>query len=578
MDPEIHLSVVADPSELGRYHQSQKSSNEGQRSYLEFEPVTSVLETWSPQDSLALSPIHSLPVETLANIFWLLAESMSSSFPASLSSRVASYSWIQVTRVCRYWRTTALAYSSLWAILDTAQPRFVRTALTRAGSAPLKVILRDGIYEAYIAATLEDTLLRAQIAERSDQIEELHIEPRFKYGPGLLEAFYRPAPALRSLIIKNCHGRQHHELPRMFDGYTPILARLEIWGFSAWPENMFINLTHLCLRDQPKHLRPPLRTFLDMLAACPLLECLILVDAGPTADEGDPSADESPRVVPLAMLRNLDIGHWSSAKLIARFLRCLDLPSTAVVHFWAMPLFPSYEITDIGQLLPDNLALLLPFHNLHTIVIMPPTKPQGCGMFSEHPDLQALTVCDGALHMLGDFPVYQTLYPLLCKLDLQYVRIFISYKTRNLDPDKWPALLSRMPRLSSLTVVPNSMAALFALFPTIPDGQDLPLPCPALQSLTVMEHYERAGSLWAVLVLGMAAQGRRLTQLKRIRIIEDIPSTYASQIYWADDLENGQLEFISTQDHLDSSEFAPTSWPSEAYKWSLNRRRLAGFR
>ena len=289
-----------------------------------------------------------------------------------------SYAWITVTHVCRYWRETAFAFPILWTDIDTSCTLASLAFLDRAGQSPLRVHLRDAITLSRVKPSLEHGRLLQTIAAHAQQFQELHIQPTFRYGPAILRYLDTPAPQLEALSIAlGVSQDQDKTLPLLFAGQTPRLSRLTLFNFAKWPECWPLgeSLTHLCLYAQHIRARLPMSDFLTLLAGCTRLEELIVVEAGPSPVQVQPTgpttdlSSHSPSVLlDMPRLRLLHIGNWSSVRLISQFLDHLIIPHTAKVEIWADVLFHGLET--LSSLLPRDISNLHPLHNLKAVHLM----------------------------------------------------------------------------------------------------------------------------------------------------------------------------------------------------------------
>lgn len=533
-------------------------------------------------------------MEVLAYIFAMVAKSTIISFPPFLESHSAPYVWLRVSHVCRFWRVTALSFASLWTTVDAAQPRLVGMALARSRTAPLKVILRDRVCDARVAATLESLQIRAQIAEHCGRIEELHVEPHFSYGLGLLKSFRRPAPMLRSLTIDNVDDSAARQLPQMFSGVTPKLERLSLGGFVFWPGNKFKNLTQVCLHDQPKSTRPGLRTFLDFLAASPSLQQLSLIDAGPTAYHTGSGTEIIGNSVSLDALRTLDIGNWPRAESIATFLSHLTLPSSTRINIWGAPIFPKHHRASLGTLLPEDISTIAPLHRVTTLCVMSHTLVRHQGqvrrMFrtnSRKGALQVVSVSDGTLHLLGLFDG-ATCYrhgEISGRIDLQHVERFTFAFAPNCTPEllecDWMDLFRNMPRLHTLTLSSDASAPILALFPISmwndeSDHESAPVLCPKLTTLTVINCDSDDFVTLEIISSIRTGHLRRLTiracDVNALLPDSDDRKDGRSKKHSRRSGESSLMQTFTTEE---MQELEPKSWPSDAYLWAESRRRSA---
>ncbi|PCH41784.1 hypothetical protein WOLCODRAFT_163373 [Wolfiporia cocos MD-104 SS10] len=517
-------------------------------------------------------PINALPLEILAHIFSMLAGPLSSglaptpAFPPSLDTHPLPSDLLQASHVCRLWRAVALAFPALWATLDTAQPRFVAPRLARARAAPLRVVLRDRTSHARTVPTLDDPHLRALVAEEGARIEQLHIEPRFSYGPALLAAFRHPARVLRALTVRNANAPGECELPQMFAGCTPRLERLVVSGFTSWPGNTFANLRRVCLDDQVESSRPSLSSFLEFLALSPRLEELILVNAGPTdnASSVGLAFREGRALVSLPALRALELGEWPNTRNIGQLLSCLSLPATTTINIWAASLAQHQQLE---ALLPKDTTHLGPLRGLHKMTLMPRTAAD---------TKEVLSVRDGALHLLGDICAASVLPVLFDRLDVRALRaLAVAQGPRHahgLSQRMWRALLPRAPRLASLATPSDSSAALIALYredeDTGGDAREGPALCPALSALSVTDDRECTALLLILLAGRRAELGRPIARVR----VDGPPDAMDGFVRQALRESVAVVEYKQGEPALEREQLA--HWPSEAYCWAESRQRL----
>lgn len=265
--------------------------------------------------------------------------------------------WTSLTHVCRHWRGVVATYPSLWSTIDAAFMPY--TFLKRSLSSPLTLYF--GIRNPGFSANFLEAIL-----PHTSRVKQLHISADDWDGSiPLYQMLSSPAPSLSSLtIITDGKDVVNAALPLIFAGEMPNLRHLTLEYFTSWPPSLFQNLTHLCLYDQFDFTRPTTSDFLDFLTSSPLLEDLALVHAGPTRSDSADSPPQPDRRIPLPYLRELNIGDWPAAALIARFLSHLILPPTADMYFWGAPLLGPSE--DLAALLPAAPAGLANLHNLRT--------------------------------------------------------------------------------------------------------------------------------------------------------------------------------------------------------------------
>ncbi|TFY71630.1 hypothetical protein EVG20_g1381 [Dentipellis fragilis] len=211
-----------------------------------------------------LALVNQLPPEILAYVFHLLREV----WPLPYSrSRAAIFNWVQVTYVCRQWRTVALDNPFLWTNIpfslgNTWKEEFLR----RSRMAPISIAQEDYLSDndiKSVARTLTQHLCRIQkLHLSSDQYANfMHILPMLCDPAPLLESlilhnnrrssansndpsipleiFNRTAPRLRCLDLRNWQLSWTSLQP------FSSLVYLDLWGCSVLPEGFHLALDSL---------------------------------------------------------------------------------------------------------------------------------------------------------------------------------------------------------------------------------------------------------------------------------------------------------------------------------------------
>lgn len=280
------------------------------------------------------SPINRLPPELLLRIFDVIRPT----FPEYRPRRPKAYlaQWGAVTLVCRYWRDVCLASASLWSTIDLCSAPFAAAQqfIERSADIPLQLFYahpRD--FKDEDKAVLEDI-----ITHHSRRVEQFHLLTYEEIPVEVYHIFRHAMPRLRSLTISIQSGyNSGTELPTLFDSDMPLLRKLVIRRCSPWTNNHFRNLTHLALYDIPESVRPSVDALLDLVAASPDLEELILIDAALDVepDAATPSADaEQPPIVELPHLHTLQIGEFPSHHCARRLLSRLSVPDACDIRIW----------------------------------------------------------------------------------------------------------------------------------------------------------------------------------------------------------------------------------------------------
>ncbi|KAH9949147.1 hypothetical protein B0H21DRAFT_820336 [Amylocystis lapponica] len=437
----------------------------------------------------AFSPVHKLPCETLAQIFSMLVEPPSHySFMPNVDSMTDPYAWLNATHVCRHWRDVALAFPSLWTTIDGSHPHAALTSLSRSKQAPLYVYLHDKVRRARVRATLEDGGLMSALAPHSARFVELHLEPQFHYRSTLLEEFRYPAPQLRALSLGPNLGKADQSvLPTLFAGETPHLERLALSGFTSWPGNNFVDLTHLCIYCQVPNARPRMQDFVDMLATCPRLEELMVCSAGPDV------VDATPDMVSLPALRRLSLGDWFSAEVVACFLSHLAIPEETEMTIWGDALLRRDQA--ISAAIPEDTSCLRPLHGLASVSVVVDAAEMR----------QLVSVHKGRLEVYGSFESGAALPTLFSSLDLHQVGKLTVGGMWRPEPsrEEWRGVFANLPHLTTLEIKSRGTREMLKALYSDDISEATLLPCPELATLSISNDKNMS-----TICLFMAARGR----------------------------------------------------------------------
>ncbi|KDR71073.1 hypothetical protein GALMADRAFT_271252 [Galerina marginata CBS 339.88] len=305
----------------------------------------------------ASSQVNRLPPEVLAHIFSFLQHRPEKPpYPTPQSYN----SWLRATHVCRYWRIVAFAFPRLWNYIHIRGPLdgAAVASIMRSGKVPLKVYYdytpmssRRFVQANYDPSKKNDPL--AMVADHADRLQELHLTSD---SESIWNVFRSPMANLEVLSII---GRwpphiPNRALPCLFANDTPNLRKLVLARISSWPLNDFHNLTHLSLYNQyerggHRSSTLSLNEFLDILRACPDLEELVLVRAGPNAGRSTVPPEAILMPVSLPSLRDLEIGDWVSPDDVAFFLSHLTFPKKTTLCIWGD------SLDDLSTLLNINI-------------------------------------------------------------------------------------------------------------------------------------------------------------------------------------------------------------------------------
>ncbi|KAJ3872711.1 hypothetical protein F5051DRAFT_444931 [Lentinula edodes] len=444
-----------------------------------------------------LQPVNRLPPELLILIFHQTQQHLSDFLPMPHPSP-SSWHWLSLLQVCRHWRGLIATSPQLWSELDSAllPERFLK----RSSVVPLKVYLGPKL------DNLSEGLLES-IAHQSNRFQELHLDADSWQSSAatsgtMFHQFKFPAPILTSLtLVTDGRGITNGILPQMFGGEMPSLKKLCLKHLTAWPRGYFQSLTHVCLYDQNESTRPTMDEFLDFLASSPSLEELALVRAGPTrTDVGTQLHSPLSKTVFLPNLRQLDIGEWSSASLVARFLSHLHLPPNTDMYFWGERMLnathsDSEFARGLALLLPEDISKLENMRHIKKWYLA--RQPR---VILDTPFVSVTGCMEGegrVLYMYGTFSASQLLpIRLLSRYPVSEVECLAvrdsctdTNNANSLDVGFWREVLRGLPRLKKLEIlafrsVGFTRAVIGAL---MPETNTPSLLCSQLTSLTI-EH------------------------------------------------------------------------------------------
>lgn len=487
-------------------------------------------------------------------------ETIPHSFLPDLNVRDDPHGWTKVSHVCRHWRETVLAFPFLWSTIDSDSALAALTFLDRSAASTLRVYLRDAAYGSRYSPSLERARFMQSVAQHSKRFEEIHIQPKFRYGSNVLRTLQHPAPKLKALsIVLNLGKDESQTLPILFDGVIPSLEQLTLANFATWPGNNFgPKLTHLCLLDQHPRGRMVMDEFLDFLESAPGLQELVLVDAGPSSGPGGSEVTSlPPRAVSLDRLHTLQLGNWPGPESVASFLSHLALPASSCVHVWAERL--SHADEALSMALPANMARLHPFHGLKAVHCTARPTTRG------YPQL--ISVVDGSLIF------YSTFSAMTAPASL--VSLFENIDTRSVEeltigiectPElPWPKILADMPRLRALTVLRRpSRPVLAALCRN--DTLDGVL-CPLLRSVSILDDSVLSSVRLFLFALDRGECGLPLRELRLFA--RSCSSRFESEL---EELGKYIAHVEQLKDNPMDVERLAVGWPSEAYEWVVKQR------
>ncbi|KAG7099963.1 hypothetical protein E1B28_001756 [Marasmius oreades] len=261
------------------------------------------------------------------------------------SSRI---SWLNVTQVCRQWRSIALDSASTWSLIDFSHHSLTHEMILRSKAAPLDIEVMPDTLMPYHG--MLDGLKEA--LSHIDRIRRLvlHTSPSLSDSGTLFSNLTKPAPLLQKLEV---YGGPYISLPNnLFGGKASRLRELKVSGLHfPWSGSLLKNLTTLALNEPHNEPLvdtcfrcPSTKQLIEVLQEMPGLEVLELTNSLPVHT----SEKMLPRlVVELSRLRRLRL----SGTLLncTEVLRNITFPPSAALHITCKSFFATI-ITDLDAI------------------------------------------------------------------------------------------------------------------------------------------------------------------------------------------------------------------------------------
>ena len=237
--------------------------------------------------------------------------------------------WVNVSYVCRYWRSVALNCPPLWTYLFMISPRWTDELLARSKQAPLKLHLKLHPQD----DALQGLCFVEQVTNYMEHVEELRLHIPFACsvsGYQFVSNFSSPALRLRVLEISVVNQPDGWS-SKLFDGDTPALRTLILTSCPVpWHSFKLAGLTKLSLRHTPDEFQQSSQEFLATLRCMQELTHLDLHDALSSAARFLSSeAFHTFQKFSLPRLSRLSIVGLHSA--VIAILSCVDIPLKAEV-------------------------------------------------------------------------------------------------------------------------------------------------------------------------------------------------------------------------------------------------------
>ncbi|VDB96108.1 unnamed protein product, partial [Peniophora sp. CBMAI 1063] len=286
------------------------SELEARRQALAAESAAMRAFLWRFETSLNnLQPVMRLPTEILTTIFMLVAESNPiTGYPhnrrayaylgGSHRNPAAYVDWLPLTRVCRRWRSEALACSPLWGRIPLSLgTKGIDEFVRRSRDASLVIDCSPHDKYPHLGEMLQPAhLLRAR---------EIHVPTtalQGQHAAALLPLLTSAAPRLEAFTIKGgfagaiLRRRAAIKLPEhLFADGAPLLRTLHLNQIDKFPSqpSLLSNLRSFSISNASAHAGYtfPTRTEMyDALRSMPLLENLSLVNSMAREGSGVPGA------------------------------------------------------------------------------------------------------------------------------------------------------------------------------------------------------------------------------------------------------------------------------------------------
>ncbi|KAF8555387.1 hypothetical protein OG21DRAFT_1496338 [Imleria badia] len=220
--------------------------------------------------------IHLLPTEILEAIFIHCACDYYGLVTLVYRvSRPTAPSWVNVSYVCRHWRSVALNCPTLWTYLSTTSPRWTEAFLCRSKQASLKVVV-------HVNSKNEVSRFMEKVVKHSERIQELLVHLSTGHHE-FLSKLSSPAPRLQRLeITMDNLPWEGSYVP--FNGDTPALRTLYLKEcLVPWHSLKLSGLTSLCLRNVPSRFQQDMPELLATLSCMQDLTQLFLKKSLPTS-------------------------------------------------------------------------------------------------------------------------------------------------------------------------------------------------------------------------------------------------------------------------------------------------------
>ncbi|KZV61988.1 hypothetical protein PENSPDRAFT_759030 [Peniophora sp. CONT] len=316
-----------------------------------------------------MSQISKLSDDDLVLIFLYFPVSIPSAAPRMVAyahdlaadgsnSDAPTLTWLSISHVCHRWRAISLSCSSIWSTI-TFPPKLAMTALQRARTAPLNVVLdfnwqRGDVHPSATTRTIPTVLDHLhhtrQLVLRGDVSSSVYE----RHFPGI-EA--QSAPLLEALQLStSIHLQMPIRLPDLsFIEYSERLRKVAIHGAFdfRWRHGILSkDLTHLSLYHIAPTARPSYEELFGLLSRCSLYLLSLTAALPHPAEVEDVMALEELGELPdgfqLLHLSTLSRCHIDDIALaIVDFMRRVEIPVACHVSLGVGP-----EVDEVEPFVP----------------------------------------------------------------------------------------------------------------------------------------------------------------------------------------------------------------------------------
>ena len=259
------------------------------------------------------------------------------------------------SQVCNHWRLVLTSSPSLWTRFSCRHDLRTIVSLERCKSIPIR--LKFGPQSSIVA--LENVLLR------ENKVTSLAIHRYVGQMPTLHQLFVHSRPSVEQLHMFT--EKWAAEEPTVHEIWQdlPSLRELFLCQYTIPIDHLVApNLIHLGL-EKGEH-SATVKSTLDMLRGCPLLETLLIVHSNDYADQ---ARDYSPVFLP--HLRSIELGMY---EVNSGLITYIQLPQNVAACF--RELFTSYMCREITSLAMATIQHALRRVDIHCITLAAPLSPQ----------------------------------------------------------------------------------------------------------------------------------------------------------------------------------------------------------